>query len=336
MALNYTVFDEAYYLQNNPDVNSAVNTPGGFFSGIEHFDRFGRFEGRVNVSPYYNENAYLQKYPDVAAAVASGAYSSGLQHFVEVGYDEGRASPLGTGETGLLNSEDVYLRKYPDVAAAVANRVFRSGYDHFLQVGRKEGRSPSYFSEPDYLLFNPDVADAVARGEFASGFDHFVRFGQYEDRFPQFSGTRGNDIVQGFGKATRFFYGVDYQNTSPQPSYDYILRSDGRGEIDTLIGLPGQDGFSLAGELGVSHPTNTTFYLGNGANDYAIIRNFERGIDGIQIVGTLSDYTQVVSGGNLSIFKGGDLIAVVEEQTTPLGPAPVSVLYPVGGTVWIT
>ncbi|MCL1471884.1 hypothetical protein [Argonema antarcticum] len=121
MALNYTVFDEPYYLQSYPDVRAGVGVPLGFFSGIEHFDRFGRFERRVNVSPYYNENAYLQKYPDVAAAVASGVYSSGLQHFVEIGYDEGRDSPLGTEETGLLNSEDDWFSSSSNKLPGISN-----------------------------------------------------------------------------------------------------------------------------------------------------------------------------------------------------------------------
>ncbi|KYC35385.1 hypothetical protein WA1_06050 [Scytonema hofmannii PCC 7110] len=38
----------------------------------------------------FNENAYLQVYPDVAAAVKAGSFSSGLQHYTQFGQQENR------------------------------------------------------------------------------------------------------------------------------------------------------------------------------------------------------------------------------------------------------
>jgi hypothetical protein len=51
--------------------------------------RFGRREAR-RYSPHFNEQFYLSTYPDVAAAVASGALRSGLEHFASYGQFEGR------------------------------------------------------------------------------------------------------------------------------------------------------------------------------------------------------------------------------------------------------
>ena len=83
----------------------------------------------------FNENFYLASYPDVAAAVAAGTFSSGLQHFQLSGLAEGRilVSPN--------YNEATYLQRYPDVAAAVAAGTFRSGLQHFIQSGYAEGRS---------------------------------------------------------------------------------------------------------------------------------------------------------------------------------------------------
>lgn len=87
------IFNEALYLQNNPDVLAAVNA--GAFSGTQHFLQFGFKEGRVQVGQEiklsaYNEQSYLNNNPDVAAAVSAGIFSSGLDHFLRFGITEGR------------------------------------------------------------------------------------------------------------------------------------------------------------------------------------------------------------------------------------------------------
>lgn len=129
-------FNEAYYLQNNPDIAGAVGA-GIFASGLSHFETVGLAEGRTNISPYFNEASYLQTYSDVAQAVSSRLFSSGLQHFVLAGYYEGRYSQ---GSTGNINSETAYLQRYSDVAQAVGSQLIESGYAHYFQFGATEGR----------------------------------------------------------------------------------------------------------------------------------------------------------------------------------------------------
>lgn len=65
----------------------------------------------------FDENFYLSNYPDVAAAVIAGSFSSGLQHFQLYGLADNRflVSPN--------YNETIYLQRYPDVAAAVAAGV---------------------------------------------------------------------------------------------------------------------------------------------------------------------------------------------------------------------
>lgn len=79
----------------------------------------------------FDEQLYLQLYPDVAAAVKAGFFGSGRHHYYEFGRHEGRTRYFDGG---------YYLRQNPDVDTAVQAGFFQSGLEHFLQYGHKEGR----------------------------------------------------------------------------------------------------------------------------------------------------------------------------------------------------
>lgn len=319
-------FSEPYYLALNPDVNANVRAPRGFISGFEHFSLYGIRERRTSVSPFFNEAAYLSINPDVANAVAAGVYSSGVEHFASSGADEGRFSPIGSND-----SETIYLLKYPDVAQAVFQGIFRSGYDHFLQAGQFEGRSPSYFNEQDYLILNPDVASEVGVPDpvtgvvnFNSGFEHYLTFGQFENRLAFFSGSAGSDVVTSFGASAVEITGVDYVTLARSP-FDYTLRSAGLGEIDTLVGGSASDNFLLGSSRSPSNPNPIPFYVGGGNADYAVIKNFVRGVDTVQLVGSINNYNQITDGINLGIYTtSGDIVAVVEGVGSALNATSTS------------
>ncbi|MBE7380909.1 MAG: DUF4347 domain-containing protein [Leptolyngbya sp. SIO1E4] len=171
------LFDENYYLDQNPDVVAAVNA-GGVASGYQHFLTFGLAEGR-NPSILYDEAFYLENNSDIAQAVAEGRLSSGLQHFLNFGHEENR------NPSGFFNQED-YLTNNPGVKAAVDNGTFQSAFEHYIEFGADEDRLPalSLYNEEFYLDNNPSVAAAVANGTFTDGFEHFVLFGQSENRAP--------------------------------------------------------------------------------------------------------------------------------------------------------
>ncbi|NER81343.1 MAG: hypothetical protein F6K42_17605, partial [Leptolyngbya sp. SIO1D8] len=80
------LFDETYYLRENPDIAAAVDA-GFFDSGYDHFVMFGLEEGR-NPSVLYDEAFYLSNNSDVAMAVDAGVFSSGLEHFLLFGHEE--------------------------------------------------------------------------------------------------------------------------------------------------------------------------------------------------------------------------------------------------------
>ncbi|MDY6939727.1 MAG: vanadium-dependent haloperoxidase [Cyanobacteriota bacterium] len=82
------LYDEVFYLSQNPDVTAAV-IAGSFEDGFEHFIELGQFEGR-DPSAIFDESAYLDRNPDVAEAVGSGQLRSGFEHFLVSGRAEAR------------------------------------------------------------------------------------------------------------------------------------------------------------------------------------------------------------------------------------------------------
>ena len=194
------------------------------------------------------------------------------------------------------------------------------------------------FSEKEYLATNPDVRAAVDQGLFQYGYEHFVRYGQYENRVATFVGTTGNDRIEGFGQA-RYLYATPYEMISADP-YDTAVIGTGTGEIDTLIGASGPDNYSTAAYITPSTPNAVQLYLGQGDSDYALIVNFERGVDVIEVAGSINNFTQEVSGSNLAIYRNGstrDLVAVVEGVTAPLiqVESAVFVQSPNDGTIFL-
>ncbi|MGD1858680.1 MAG: cadherin-like domain-containing protein [Leptolyngbyaceae cyanobacterium] len=207
------IFDEAFYLSQNPDVAALVGSV--FSSGYQHFVAFGLDEGR-NPSVLYNESFYRAQNPDIAAAIANGSLTSGLRHFLTSGHQEGR-------DPSALFDQSDYLTNNPDIAAAVNNGSVASGFQHyvlsgvdeqrlpnrslfnegfylatnpdvaaagvdafthFISAGQFEGRRPSsLYSESSYLANNPDVAAAIGGGGFDSGFEHYQQLGRFEGRF---------------------------------------------------------------------------------------------------------------------------------------------------------
>ena len=130
-------FDEAGYLERNPDVAQAVEA-GAFASGWAHWKAHGRAEGRV-VTRDFDELTYLDLNPDVLQAVLSGQCQSGYAHWIQRGSVEGRSLQPAEGMPSGWN-EARYLRLNPDVAPGVQAGVFVSGYEHWTRQGCYEGR----------------------------------------------------------------------------------------------------------------------------------------------------------------------------------------------------
>jgi hypothetical protein len=84
----------------------------------------------------FDEEWYLEAYPDIAEAVRDGRVPSARQHFLENGYFEGRIP------VRIPFDEKWYLETYPDIAAAVESGEIPSAERHFRDIGYFEGRLP--------------------------------------------------------------------------------------------------------------------------------------------------------------------------------------------------
>jgi hypothetical protein len=299
-------FDEAFYLQTNPDVAAAV-AAGVIPSGAVHFVNFGVKERRPGKQgQLYNEATYLAENPDVAAAVAAGAFASGFEHLALFGRQEGRTfSPYF--------DEEWYRKRYPDVDTAIQAGAFASAFDHYLAFGRdrSERRSTSPVNEFLYLRSNSDVAAAVDSNIIFSGSQHYQQQGQREKRPVYLTGTSGNDDLNAgpngdtlIGVAVGVEQGVI---SSVSVGYRAIYETVGLLEVDTLTGGIGPDTFVL-GAIAPSGGVSTEAILSNstiagsggpvalynnglGEQDYAEIRNFDPAQDRILIAPDLTDLT---------------------------------------------
>lgn len=147
------LFDDAFYLELNPDVAASRH------SALKHFIAYGDKEGRWPM-PLFDPNYYRSRTEDETSAVNS------LIHYAWIGRYR-RTSPSTWFDLRH------YLSLYRDVA--------RSGIDpllHYMQIGGIQGRSPNpQFDAAFYLRSNPDVKDAGLNPLL-----HYVRFGRHEGR----------------------------------------------------------------------------------------------------------------------------------------------------------
>lgn len=104
---------------DNYDDNNFNNNNNNFGSGP-----------RCNVAGF-DEQFYLEAYPDVEAAIRQGRIRSACQHYQQSGRYEGRFPRF---------NEASYLANNPDVAQAIRDGRYRSGYDHWRRFGRYENR----------------------------------------------------------------------------------------------------------------------------------------------------------------------------------------------------
>ena len=101
------------------------------------YDEFLFAVRRILAVAAVDEAWYLQTYPDVAEAIASGNHQSAKEHFITHGYFEGRFP------YEIPVDEAYYLRTYPDVAEGIKRGDHRSAATHFRNNGYLEGRRPS-------------------------------------------------------------------------------------------------------------------------------------------------------------------------------------------------
>jgi hypothetical protein len=83
-----------------------------------------------------DEEWYLETYPDIRAAIASGAVRSAAHHYRRFGYFEHRMPRR------IMVDEAWYMQAHPDVKDAIAKQVYASAQEHYVIAGFREGRLP--------------------------------------------------------------------------------------------------------------------------------------------------------------------------------------------------
>jgi hypothetical protein len=101
----------------------AVNTPDNLSPSITPI----AYNDPTVQPPLFDENLYLQRYPEIAAIVNSGAIASGQEHFANWGKAEGRSG-------GAFN-EGIYRQLYPEVLDTNL-----TGLEHYVDYGKNENR----------------------------------------------------------------------------------------------------------------------------------------------------------------------------------------------------
>jgi hypothetical protein len=84
----------------------------------------------------FDEALYLQRYDDVAQAVARGEWSSGYAHYCAVGRSKGRR---GSPEV----DEVWYQAAYPNARRDIEAGWAKDPTDHYLRIGRQRGYLPN-------------------------------------------------------------------------------------------------------------------------------------------------------------------------------------------------
>ncbi|MEL7037528.1 MAG: alkaline phosphatase D family protein [Cyanobacteria bacterium J06592_8] len=184
------LFNEAFYLSNNPDVELAVEA-GIIESGFAHFIESGQFQVR-QPSPLYSELDYLAANPEIAEAVSQGIITNGFQHFIQFGQFERR-------DPSILFNTEFYLTQNPEVRVAVdAGNL--TAIEHFVEFGQFEDRAPSLLYNSNYYLSqNPDAAVDVVRDEL-TGIEHYLDIGAAQDRdFSAFLSTDNSQFPNQIG-----------------------------------------------------------------------------------------------------------------------------------------
>ncbi len=83
----------------------------------------------------FDEEWYLQQYPDVAKAIAGGKVKSAHEHYIGFGYFEGRLPGLNGFDP------KAYCESYDDLAPILSKKAANKlAKEHFIKHGYREGR----------------------------------------------------------------------------------------------------------------------------------------------------------------------------------------------------
>lgn len=128
----------------------------------------------------FDEDYYLQRYPDAKISIESGQYSSALDHYVSYG-----SSHLYDPSHYFATLH--YAERARELGGFVQDPESPSStwLWHYLEVGLPNGIEPlPDFDSVFYLNTYPGLRDSWKQGIFSSPLAHFANFGDIECRVP--------------------------------------------------------------------------------------------------------------------------------------------------------
>jgi Ca2+-binding RTX toxin-like protein len=243
---------------------------------------------------------------------------------LEVSYQGDRVALLKYTDGSLTTPTITELQSLPLGDERPNGLALVAAQNQFLPDSTTDLPGLENFNGDFYLATNPDLADLVGEGKsYATALDYYVAVGQYREDgggHGFFEGTSGNDTIQGFG-FDKDLFGIkiaEIEGTSaPGDKFSITTETLGIGEIDTLVGSTGIDGF-YAGiftsyDFATDRGTSQQLYVGQGDQDYALIKDYDPAKDYIYFSGNPADYQYDLEGDNFKVSTSdGDLVAIVE------------------------
>lgn len=130
----------------------------------------------------FDEQFYLDQYPDAREAVEKKIYDSAEEHYIN------------EGSSLLYNPCEFFISRYYIEQAKYLEGFHLRGLPrsrkttilwHYLTVGLQHGLEPiEFFNSQFYISNNPDVEQALRVGSISSPLAHYLHYGSYENRQP--------------------------------------------------------------------------------------------------------------------------------------------------------
>lgn len=274
----------------------------------------------------FDASYYLNKYPDVAAAVAAGQ-TTAEAHFLTYGQAEGRIP------NAYFNPVE-YVQLYSDLAAQ--GKGFNA-WAHYVTFGANEGRIPSAefsnFDAAKYLASNSDLTAAGLKTD-AQALDHYLTYGIKESRVAYnkdgsvltfvtgktftltansdaITGTSGNDTIGGTNDGT----------TTQFSAVDSIDGGDGVDTLKLQLPAAGYTGGAVIKNVEKVQVTGTagTAFDANGITGLTdLISVGAAGTTAFNNVGSVANFTvqsnaaaaQTIQFANAAVTGAADAITL--------------------------
>lgn len=166
--IGHPVFDQETYLSNFDVADILAVREQGVYQ--HYLNRIESGEPELRTSIYFDPVWYVERYPEVAKAIAGGLWKSALQHYL--------CNDTPTAFDPLESfSEAHYLGRDPGLAEVIASGHFRNGYMHFLKFGARELRSPAPTLDLAWYAAQPAARSDLETGRVANAFAHWLTFG---------------------------------------------------------------------------------------------------------------------------------------------------------------